>query len=151
MPKGRRRSDPVKRFHERYTVDVVTGCWNWKSPWRKGRVTKYPGFYIAGRGRMVASNFALELAGKPLGLGEIACHHCDNPMCINPEHIYPGTFRSNAQDAIERGRSNPKPPHGLKSPETRARISAGQKRSWREKSRIDFTLEPVPLRLPPLT
>lgn len=39
----------------------------------------------------------------------VARHHCDNPPCINPEHLAPGTHADNVQDAIARGRS----PHQL--------------------------------------
>ena len=33
-----------------------------------------------------------------------ACHHCDNPSCINPEHIYAGDVQSNSDDMVDRGR-----------------------------------------------
>lgn len=35
---------------------------------------------------------------------QYACHHCDNPICINKDHIYVGDPRSNTTDAIKRGR-----------------------------------------------
>jgi len=31
------------------------------------------------------------------------CHHCDNPLCINPAHLYDGTNSQNQKDASERG------------------------------------------------
>jgi len=33
-------------------------------------------------------------------------HHCDNPPCCNPEHLYIGNAKQNAQDRQRRGRSN---------------------------------------------
>lgn len=36
---------------------------------------------------------------------ELACHHCDNPRCCNPDHIYSGTVAQNNSDRDERGRA----------------------------------------------
>jgi hypothetical protein len=36
-------------------------------------------------------------------------HHCDNPPCCNPLHLYAGTQRQNIHDAIARGRFSPPP------------------------------------------
>lgn len=40
----------------------------------------------------------------PIPPGAIICHTCDNPPCINPEHLYAGTWQSNMDDCIRRGR-----------------------------------------------
>lgn len=37
------------------------------------------------------------------------CHGCDNPACINPEHIYLGTQKTNVRDMRDRGRGYPGP------------------------------------------
>jgi hypothetical protein len=34
------------------------------------------------------------------------CHHCDNPPCVRPDHLYEGDALSNARDCVERGRQN---------------------------------------------
>lgn len=36
--------------------------------------------------------------------GLLVCHHCDNPPCFNPEHLFIGTQRENLQDAFKKGR-----------------------------------------------
>jgi hypothetical protein len=37
--------------------------------------------------------------------GHLACHHCDVPRCMNLDHIYEGTHKSNAEDKVKRNRS----------------------------------------------
>ncbi len=32
------------------------------------------------------------------------CHHCDNPPCVNPDHLYSGSLSENRMDAVTRGR-----------------------------------------------
>src|SRR5262245_52177383 len=44
------------------------------------------------------------LNDQPLPPDKLALHHCDNPPCCNGFHVYPGTFKDNSQDAVQRGR-----------------------------------------------
>jgi len=45
--------------------------------------------------------------GRPIKPGYQANHHCDNPSCVNPDHLKEGTYKENRQDAIARNRLNP--------------------------------------------
>lgn len=38
--------------------------------------------------------------------GYLVCHSCDNPPCVNPEHLWAGTDRDNTMDKINKGRAN---------------------------------------------
>jgi hypothetical protein len=38
------------------------------------------------------------------------CHHCDNPSCVRPSHLFDGTHRENMSDAHAKGLASP-PPH----------------------------------------
>jgi hypothetical protein len=43
--------------------------------------------------------------GRKIKPEYFACHHCDNPRCVNPEHIYEGTHRDNMDDKMKRDRA----------------------------------------------
>lgn len=76
------------------------GCWEWKGP-----IDGY-GYGIIGHNcrRYRAHVLALEYDDRAVPEGGVACHHCDNPRCVRPSHLYPGTPADNVHDAQSRGR-----------------------------------------------
>ena len=72
-------------------------CWEWP-------FSRLHGYGQVG-GRK-ATHVALELDGRPRPSDDlIALHSCDNPPCVNPDHLRWGTHRDNASDRGERGRT----------------------------------------------
>lgn len=78
---------------------VESGCWEWTAV----RIGGYGAFYAQGQQRK-ATRVAWTLLNGPIPDGMNILHHCDNPGCVNPEHLYPGTTKQNAEDRVNRGR-----------------------------------------------
>ena len=66
-----------------------------------------PGGYgqvvFLGRQRL-AHRIAWTLVNGPIPPGMLVCHHCDNPPCCNPDHLFLGTHKDNSQDMWRKGR-----------------------------------------------
>lgn len=60
---------------------------------------------IAGEGPRDAHRVAWEVTRGPIPNGMEVCHSCDNPPCCNPAHLFLGTRKENAHDAMRKGRT----------------------------------------------
>ncbi len=59
-----------------------------------------------GTGWALTHRIAYEAAFGPIPDGQLVCHHCDNPPCCNPDHLFLGTHVDNAADMWAKGRQN---------------------------------------------
>jgi hypothetical protein len=61
--------------------------------------------WVTFRGKnMVASRRAWIIANGEIPDGMKVLHRCDNPACVNPEHLFLGTQKDNVHDMINKGR-----------------------------------------------
>jgi hypothetical protein len=70
----------------------------------KGYGSSYIRYGKEGRWHVMAHRFVYEQEHGPIPEGLFVCHTCDNPPCINVEHLFLGTPKDNAHDCIAKGR-----------------------------------------------
>lgn len=76
------------------------GCWEWVGATDK---EGYAIFSYAGQ-QYRASRLVLKWSGVELNSELFACHHCDNPSCVRPDHLFAGTHKDNMRDMAAKGR-----------------------------------------------
>jgi len=89
----------IDRIRARCEIDE-NGCWNWLGATASG----YPRAKVEGvlvSPHRIAAECHHNTKIPP---GYMACHHCDNPKCCNPEHIFIGSRSDNMKDAARKGR-----------------------------------------------
>lgn len=94
-------SGPQARpFEEHYIPEPNSGCFLWL-----GNTNKY-GYGVICRQRKVygAHRFAWAMTNGDPGQ-QLVLHRCDNPACVNPDHMFLGSPADNMQDMIAKGRS----------------------------------------------
>jgi hypothetical protein len=110
MPTGqypRVTRDPVAYLHSNYIPEPNSGCWLWLGPYTdRGYGVLYLGKRLQ---RTYAHRKMLSLVQPTDNARLHACHHCDVPSCINPDHLFWGTAADNLQDAKRKGRTSQPP------------------------------------------
>lgn len=104
-----------QRYLNRITVNETTGCWEWVG---SRNSAGYPTMHLAGtargsRGREVlVTRWILAITVRPFKKGELACHGCDNSLCVRPgfdgllrqQHLEHGDHSYNLREAWHRRR-----------------------------------------------
>ena len=107
----RKHGDPLKvinicgfeTFIECLEANIIknteNGCWEWQGATRKGY-----GWMCVNHERIAVHRFSYAHFIAPISDDLFVCHHCDNRLCCNPEHLFLGTHSDNMQDCIKKNR-----------------------------------------------
>jgi HNH endonuclease len=88
-------------------VEPITegnGCWEWTGETSHG----YGVLGVKSFGKNIqvrATRFSFQLHYGPVNLKLFMCHKCDNPRCVRPDHLFPGTQADNLRDMQRKGRA----------------------------------------------
>ena len=93
----------INRFWDKVTISSnPNSCWNWIA----GKSTAgYGLFGLSNSKKLIyAHRYSFELCYGIDPVTKCVCHHCDNPACCNPYHLFLGSSKDNSQDMVKKGR-----------------------------------------------
>lgn len=93
-----------ERFWAKVNKNGPNGCWLWT-----GVISRGYGRFNYQKRMQPSARVAWELTNGPIPEGLLVCHDCpgrDNPMCVNPSHMFLGTPKDNTQDMLKKGRNS---------------------------------------------
>ena len=93
----------MDKFINNIKPNPDTRCWEWQGA--KRNKAGYGAFSLKGK-VIDAHRFSYEYYKGEIPEGLFILHSCDNPSCVNPDHLRAGTARENVRDSIERGTHN---------------------------------------------
>jgi hypothetical protein len=101
---------PVPAFERFWRfVEKGDGCWEWT-----GSSVPYGYGSFGADGTKRAHRISWEIHFGPIPNGLCVLHHCDNPPCVNPAHLFLGTRQDNSDDKMAKGRGGQ--PKGIRHP-----------------------------------
>ena len=122
------------RFWDKVLIDDADVCWLWCGHRHPLPRLPYGTFRWNRRRNIVAHRAAWIISYGDVPFGLKVLHSCDNPSCVNPNHLFLGTLLDNARDRDSKGRGARGDQSGLrKHPERRAWGDRNGSRRYPEK------------------
>lgn len=90
-----------ERFWEKVDIQSTGDCWNWLGAKNSGNY----GVININRKMVYAHRLSYELHFDKIPDRLVVGHKCDNPRCVNPQHLFLGTQQDNILDKIQKGRN----------------------------------------------
>lgn len=92
---------PKQRFYRYIETDPNTGCWEFIGTRNK----RGYGVFTFENKKVPAHRFSYQIHVGNIPEGRLVLHKCDNPPCVNPEHLFIGTQFDNMRDMVQKGRN----------------------------------------------
>lgn len=97
MTKGKQNT--IQDFWNKVDIKTPNECWIWQ-----GHTERYGHISYQGK-KWGAHRLSWTLSNsKDIPNDMYVCHHCDNPRCVNPNHLFLGTTQDNTRDKTIKGR-----------------------------------------------
>lgn len=96
------RKEDIDRFWSK--VVKKPGCWEYNSATDRDGYHAHSYMLNGKRIKTGAHRFMMMVNGHTIPIGYVVCHHCDNPGCVNPNHLFIGTVKDNNDDKVRKGR-----------------------------------------------